>query len=283
MTALQELGTSECEAECFVGLARMESATAKELSDLTGVPRTRVYDAVRTLEADGLVEIQHSSPQRYRAVPLDQAVGTLRDRYGEHLATLQSAVEAAEPVAPDREEQVQEVWALSGRDAIANRTQQLLEDATDEVVLVLGDESLLTDDLEATLSELPPSVDLLGGGESGPLADEVHDTVTAATTFVSGLDWITGSGAGEAETPEVVLGRLLLVDRSTILASSIVPDTGEEHAVFTGGFGNGLIVILRRLMAQGVLYADDPGDPAGDAAAVSGTSDDGKGDGASAS
>ena len=59
---LQRLGLKEHEARCFVGLSRVEAGTAKQLSEMTEVPRTRVYDAIRVLETQGLVEIQHSSP-----------------------------------------------------------------------------------------------------------------------------------------------------------------------------------------------------------------------------
>jgi len=74
---LQQLGLKEYEARCFVGLTRVETTTAKRLGEMTEVPRTRVYDAIRVLESHGLVEIQHSSPQQFRAVPLDEAIETL--------------------------------------------------------------------------------------------------------------------------------------------------------------------------------------------------------------
>jgi hypothetical protein len=72
---------------------------------------------------------------------------------------------------------------------------------------------------------------------------------------MSGLEWLHGENATEDET---AIGRLLLVDRSTILVSSIMPGTKVEQAIFGGGFGNGLVVIARRLMAQGLLTERDP-------------------------
>jgi len=39
---LQQLGLKEYEARCFVGLTRVSAGTAKKLSDLTEVPRTRI-------------------------------------------------------------------------------------------------------------------------------------------------------------------------------------------------------------------------------------------------
>jgi DNA-binding MarR family transcriptional regulator len=89
---LQQLGLKEYEARCFVGLSRLHTGTAKQLSEMTEVPRTRVYDAIRVLEAQGLVEIQHSSPQQFRAVPLDEATETLRDQYEDRVERLHDAL-----------------------------------------------------------------------------------------------------------------------------------------------------------------------------------------------
>jgi hypothetical protein len=144
---------------------------------------------------------------------------------------------------------------MSGRDAIENRTDQLIEDAAEEVVLVVGDESLLTEDLVATLNEVGNGVDLLIGALTESLQDQIQTAVPDATTFISGLEWLHGQDATENET---AIGRLLLIDRSTILVSSLMPGTKEEQAIFGEGFGNGLVVIARRLMAQGLLTARDP-------------------------
>jgi sugar-specific transcriptional regulator TrmB len=219
------------------------------------VPRTRVYDAVRVLEAQGLVEVQHSSPQRFRAVPLQEATETLRDQYEARVDRLTGALERTDPVEGTDEDPVQEVWSMSGTDAIANRSNQLIGDATNEVVLVLGDESLLTSELVDSLIGLDSEVELLIGAPTDAFEAQIHDAVPNATTFVSGLDWLR-SEAGADE--DLAIGRLLLVDRSTILVSTLVPDTGEEQAIFGGGFRNGLVVISRRLLAQGLLPKRDP-------------------------
>ena len=252
---LRQLGLKEYEARCFVGLNRLDTGTAKKLSDLTEVPRTRVYDAIRVLEAQGLVEIQHSSPQQFRGVALEEATETLRDQYESRVERLHNALDMVEIVDEDDESSVQEVWAMTGQNAIENRTDQLIETATDEVVLVIGDESLLTDDLVGTLNEVGNGVELVIGTLTPSLQDEIQAATPAATTFVSGLEWLHGAHTTEDDT---AIGRLLLVDRSTILVSSIMPDSKEEQAIFGEGFGNGLVVIARRLMAQGLVPVRDP-------------------------
>lgn len=252
---LQQLGLKEYEARCFVGLTRLNTGTAKKLSGITEVPRTRVYDAIRVLETQGLVEVQHSSPQQFRAVSLEEATETLRNQYEERVKRLHDALDTVDVVDEDDESPVQQIWAMTGRDAIENRTNQLIEKATDGVVLVIGDESLLTEDLVETLSKVDTDVELIIGALTEPLQEQIQEAVPDATTFVSGLEWLHGENASKNET---AIGRLLLIDRSTILVSSIIPETKEEQAIFGEGFGNGLVVIARRLMSQGLIPARDP-------------------------
>lgn len=251
---LQQLGLKQYEAECFVGLSRMSTGTAKRLSEATEVPRTRVYDAIRVLEEKGLVETQHTSPKQFRAVPLEEATETLRDQYEERIARLEASLTSARTLESTEEESIQEVWAMNGRAAIANRTEELADAAEDEVVLVVGDESALTEDLIGTLNALGDDVDVILGAVTEPVRAAIREAVPDAKTFISGLDWLrseTDSGS------TVAISRLLLVDRSAILVSTVVPDSGEEHAIFGEGFGNGLVVISRRLMSQGLIPARD--------------------------
>lgn len=252
---LQQLGLKEYEARCFVGLSRLEMGTAKQLSEMTEVPRTRVYDAIRVLEAQGLVEIQHSSPQRFRAVSLDEATETLRNQYEAQVERLHDALEPVEIVDSEDESAIQQVWSMTGQTAIENRTNQLIADASDEVVLVIGDGAILTPDLVEELNEVGNGVTLVVGALTESLSERVQGEVPDATTFISGLEWLHG-GTKEDET---AISRLVLIDRSTILVSSLSPETAEEHAIFGEGFGNGLVVIARRLMAQGLLSTRDPG------------------------
>lgn len=52
---------------------------------------------------------------------------------------------------------------MSGHEGIENRTEELIETATEEVVLVIGDELLLTEDLAESRNEVGNGVELLIG------------------------------------------------------------------------------------------------------------------------
>jgi sugar-specific transcriptional regulator TrmB len=259
--SLQQLGLKEYEAKSFVALSRIPQGTAKEIHEISDVPRTRVYDAARALEERGLVEIQHSNPQRFRAVPIEEAVETLREQYDSRAATLREALRGLDPVETDAGEAItHQVWALSGATAVANRTVELIETADSEVVLVVGDDATFTDELADGLRAAEErGVDVVVGTVSEALRERIRAALPEAAVFVSELDWLRGLAAADDET---VLSRLLLVDRESILVSTLHEDASgaqtEERAVFGTGFDNGIVVVARRLMATGLLPGSDP-------------------------
>ena len=255
---LQSLGMKQYEAKAFVALTRLPEGTAKQVSEISEVPRTRVYDAVRTLESKGLVEIQHSSPQQFRAVSVSEAADTLRQEYNERTDSLRDTLESLDGIERDAETDVtHEVWSLSGTTAITNRTQQLVEEAERELVLVLGDDSLLTGQFVDHLrSAERRGASIVVGTTTDPARDRVQDQFPDAEVFVSGLKWLSGIRPGDSTD----IARLLLVDRNTILVST-VNEAAETHeqAVFGRGFNNGLVTIVRRLMITGLSEVDELG------------------------
>lgn len=260
---LQQLGLKEYEARCFVALCRLPSGTAKQISEISEVPRTRIYDAIRVLEAKGLVEVQHASPKRFRAVSVEEAARTLRDDFAERTDELLQHLESLEAATPEGETEVtHEVWALSGSTAIENRAVELLEDADEEIVFVVGHVDVLTTDFVDVLRGAQETdVDVIVGTIDESIRERVETELPGVETFVSGLEWLDGSMVDTGD--DTVISRLLMVDRRAILVSTLHESTSgvapTEKAIFGTGFTNGLVVVARRLMATGLGPSSDPG------------------------
>ena len=258
---LQQLGLKEYESKSFVALARRQSGTAKEISETSEVPRTRVYDAIRVLESKGLVETQHSNPQVFRAVDIDEAINTLQSEYVERTESLRRALDDLEP-ADDAQmtDATHEVWAISGDQGLSSRTERLIDGATSELIFVIGHESIFTDQLAELLAEARGrGVDVVVGTIDENLRGDIEDRLPGVEVFVSGLEWLGRSSIADDDTQ---ISRLLLADREAILVSSFTPGGGErrehEQGVFGRGFDNGLVALVRRLMATGLLAEGDP-------------------------
>lgn len=248
---LQELGLNEYEAKCFVALTALPKATAREISDLSDVPRTRVYDAIRVLESQGLAEVQHSTPQQFRAVPTEEAVQTLDDTYTSRVNELQQQLDALGETGQDQTDIVHEVWALSGEQAITNRTRNLIREATEEVVLVVG-QGKVVGGILSDLREVSNECRLLVGVPTHDREISLQRQVPDANVFVSEYDWLTADYTGD---DSAAINRMLLVDRGSFLVGSSAKQSNPaaERAVFGRGFSNGLVVIARRLLLSGLI------------------------------
>lgn len=204
------------------------------------MPRTRIYDAMRVLEPGGLVGVHHAKPQQFRAVPVAEAVETLRRRYDSRLAALETALERLHDTGTPGAEATHEVWSLLGREGIASRTRQTVDGAEREVVLVVGTETALSDDLFDALADAENrGVTVVGGALDDAVRDRIERAVPDAEVFVSELEWLRGGDAAVEEG--VAVGRLPLADGETILVSPLDPGSSTQRAVFGHGFSNGLV------------------------------------------
>lgn len=260
VSLLQELGLKEYEARCFLALTQLSTGTAKEISDISEVPRTRVYDAIDVLAAKGLVEVRHASPKQFRAVSIEEATQTLRQKYDTRIETLQSQLERLDlPEQADDADHLQEVWSLTGHDAIESRTHGLIEEADSEIMLLVVEEDILTEALFDRLHEaIDRGVTVVIGGQTDAITSHLDAELPGVQVFETELDWLKGA----ATDHEVAISRLLLVDRTRLLVSSFYPDDGHheprEQAVFANGLENGVVVLIRRLISSGLLPAADP-------------------------
>ncbi|CDK40733.1 MULTISPECIES: TrmB family transcriptional regulator [unclassified Halorubrum] len=254
---LQQLGLKEYEARCFVALSRLPSATAKEISERSGVPRTRVYNAARVLESKGLVEARHASPKRYRAIAVDEATDLLRDEYQSLTDSLREDLRSIDPVESDEgSDPHQTVWTLSNAPAITNRMRRLVEGAEDEVVLLVGREGEVAEPLRRTLRDAHGrGVSVVVGATTDALRRSFEDCRDVDTISLRDT-WIEQSAAAGTDAE---IGRVLLVDRETVLITTVHADgRGErrEEAVFCQGSANGVATIVRRAVLA-LLPADD--------------------------
>ncbi|WP_415380423.1 TrmB family transcriptional regulator [Halosimplex sp. TS25] len=237
---LRELGLSTYAARTFVALVSLGGGTAQEVSEVSEVPRTRVYDAVGELQERGLVDERQSTPKRFWPVS-GETSGRHFERYYRHrVARLTDALDALEP--PSRADKQRGVWTVTGRETVTERVVEFVDDAEGEVVLMaVGD--LLTDELVGRLaaaSERGVSIKLAGLSDS--VAETLRERLPDADLFESIWAW--------SDTPA---GRLLMVDQERTLVSVLVengddpPDRRDETAIWGSGERNSLVVVLRAI------------------------------------
>ena len=85
MDALRNLGLNLYERKLWVALLAKGSATAGELSEMAGVPRSRTYDVLESLAEKGFVVIQTGKPIRFIAVSPEEALERVKKKLEEKI------------------------------------------------------------------------------------------------------------------------------------------------------------------------------------------------------
>lgn len=242
--ALHQLGLTEYEARCFAALTRTEHATAKEISQLCDVPRSRVYGSVERLHKRGLVDVQQSDPRKYRAVSRDEAFDKLRQDYDSTIETADAALAQLESAKTQEDKGM---WAIANADHVSDRMVALLDDAEEHVHFLVVDETTLERSvLERLAAASDRGVTVIVEVPSEEVRNRIQRTVSDALVVVS---------AEFEETQKVVKkwpGQLAMVDHQALLASGVedstFPDDGEETAVWSHGRDHGFAAWMRELL-----------------------------------
>jgi len=233
--SLQRLGLSQYEAKVFIALTRLGTGTARDVDRMTDVPRSQVYGAAEDLEERGLVEVQQSNPKQYRAVELEEARETLRERFETEQERAFEFLERARECADHREEHQEGVWTVHGRDNVSTRVQQVVADA-DERVLYGSPVDLLDEDLVAALSERAGEVDVWVFSADEGVEELFADSDVAVIPFPEGMN-----ATKDAQ------GRLVTADGDTILLSVLggeeLPGVRRETAIWSADTGFATVLL----------------------------------------
>lgn len=244
VTSLEALGLTEYEARCFVALTRISKGTAKEISQVADVPRSRVYDTIERLERKGLVNVQQSEPREYTAVPVETACRRLREDYDSRIDAAENALEQVEEPASKDDEGM---WAINQYEHVTDRVVIFLEEADDAVHYLVPAMEVVDQRIhEALQSAVDRGISVVIEVPTEEVRDEFETIVPDATLVVS--DDLQETNEVDSEWP----GQLLMVDQQAIVAAGVtesdLPDVIQEKAVWTHGRDHGFAIWIRELL-----------------------------------
>jgi len=256
---LRPFGFTEYEARCFVALARIESGTAKEVSDVSEVPRARVYDCMETLADHGLVDIQNASPRRFRAADTDEVIRVLDRRCTRWIERLEDHLRRLEP--PGGSDDDGDVWVTEGDEEVAERAEALISAAEDELLLAAAVGGLLTDDVRRTLADAADrGVSITAGSPSGEIRVELRDLLPDAAVLETWTWWESHPiQPGAISAIVMVDGRSLLVSADVETA---LPGVRKHRALWTDSEKAPLVGMMRPLLENAITSGPGPNAPA---------------------
>ncbi|WP_255196533.1 TrmB family transcriptional regulator [Halorarius litoreus] len=248
---LERFGLSAYAARTFVALASLGTGTARDVSRVSEVPRTRVYDAIDELHDRGLVDVLQSSPKQFWAISAETASRKFEHELQNRTELLRTSLRELEPI--ERRAEQGGVWTVDGQTAITERVLEFFASAEEEIVYMTV-EDLLTEDLIEGLGEAAArGVSIKLAGVSTDVQERIQDDIPGATMFESLWVWSDTSA-----------GRLMMVDGRKTLVSALVngadaspSDPRSETAIWGEGDANSLVVVLKAIFTWR-LDAENP-------------------------
>jgi sugar-specific transcriptional regulator TrmB len=135
---MMEYGLTEYEARTYLALLHLGVASARDVANLSRVPRTKIYSVLDDLHAKQLAEIIPERPKKYGVVPFDAYLRQFEREYKAKLQKIEedkkllmSSFAAKDATGPDKAGSFQ---VLKGRKNVLNRKYEMVGRATTEVL-----------------------------------------------------------------------------------------------------------------------------------------------------
>jgi len=137
--ALREIGLTEYESLAYLALVRSGELTAREVSELTSIPYSKVYSVLDNLEMQGWIEIKGGRPRQYYPRSPVEALRAerlrLENRFDQHRERI---VAELQPLYERREiKEKPEIWIIRGAENIASNFKEALGRVKRELMVAL--------------------------------------------------------------------------------------------------------------------------------------------------
>lgn len=153
---LEKLGLTENEAKAYVGLVSLREATAREIHELTNVPRAKIYEILKVLAKKGFLELRQGTPTYFRAVDPKQVIAKIKDEFldctTETLDQLNELGYELPKMSP--------VWCIQSEWGIRNRIREILAGVKEELIVFSSNPEYLQE-FESELKKIEKTCKLI--------------------------------------------------------------------------------------------------------------------------
>jgi len=136
---LKDFNFTESEAKAYITLIQNGPCTGYELSKLSGVPRSKIYNILEILYNKGYVtNTRDEKSLLYKAEPIEHIIRLIKNSTEDKLYLLSQQISNFE-IEKDNEK----IWNLYGYEAILNKCLELIERAEYEILIEVWADDLV--------------------------------------------------------------------------------------------------------------------------------------------
>jgi len=154
INALKTMGLTNYEIKAYIALTSVISGTATDISEASGVPRSRTYEILKGLHKKGFIEINQGKPLRFNIVPPQDIFEKARERIIEEFDQAETELNIL------YENQISQVpapiWLIYGKDKIVKKEIEIIGRAKDSIFIMGG--SMFKGELELLENSLNKAI-----------------------------------------------------------------------------------------------------------------------------
>jgi len=137
--ALEKIGLTSYEIKTYSALLKSGQINASDLSQKSGVPYSKIYEVLGTLEEKGWIGSDESRPTQYFAKPPSTAIESTRQTLELDFKNNESII--LKELTPLYEQsgtsERPDIWVLSGVVNIASKILEMVDSCRDEVLIAI--------------------------------------------------------------------------------------------------------------------------------------------------
>jgi sugar-specific transcriptional regulator TrmB len=134
--SLQEFGLTDYEIRSYTSLLEIGPATASELSEACGVPYSKIYEVLGSLEKKGWIESEHGRPSKYYPKPPSVAMEIARSQLEMTFKTNETLVlQELQPLYEKKGVRERpDIWIVRGNFNVLAKVRETVEHVQKEIL-----------------------------------------------------------------------------------------------------------------------------------------------------
>lgn len=133
---LKGLGLTMYEAQAYVTLTSLISSTASEVSEKSGIPRSKIYDVLKGLIKKNYIEVEDGRPLTYNVKSPVEVLGREKDRIN---SEIDDTITRLTNIYENGMNQVQApIWRIYGVDKIISQEVEIIKRSKTSVNMRIG-------------------------------------------------------------------------------------------------------------------------------------------------
>ncbi len=137
--AMEDLGLTSYEIRVYLSLLESGSMTASDMSKRSGVPYSKIYEVLNSLEEKGWLESNSSRPQKFFPKSPSTALEITRTRHDNNFRESHSTImsELMPMYTKSGMKEKPEIWVATGIMNIAVKVNEIIQNSQNELLVAL--------------------------------------------------------------------------------------------------------------------------------------------------